>query len=236
MLPHQPHPGGTIRVRVSTAFNRLLQIPGAWVTDVTIAEGDVEVGLRPKARLLYCPCGIVSSAVYDRRRRRWRHLDLGRCRLWLVYQIRRVECPECGVRTEELPWARPGARVDWWVIGRAPVPACTVRDLAAAGARLKPLVIPSTMPEAGYRPSAALAEFVRGRDLTSRFPGCDQPAEVCDIDHTVPYPIGPTHPSNLKLYCRAHHQANTRGIARLLLGWSGLDPVWWTHGQAACAV
>ncbi len=31
-------------------------------------------------------------------------------RLWLVYEIRRVECPDCGVRTEELPWARPGAR------------------------------------------------------------------------------------------------------------------------------
>ena len=43
-------------------------------------------------------------------RRRWRHLDLGRCRLWLVYEIRRLECPECGVVTEELPWARPGAR------------------------------------------------------------------------------------------------------------------------------
>ena len=97
-------------MRVSTAFNRLLQIPGAWVTDVVIAERDVEVTLRPKARLLTCPCGMLCSAVYDRRRRRWRHLDLGRCRLWLVYEIRRVECPECGVRTEELPWARPGAR------------------------------------------------------------------------------------------------------------------------------
>lgn len=44
------------------------------------------------------------------RRRRWRHLDLGRSRLWLVYDIHRVDCPECGVVTEELPWARPGAR------------------------------------------------------------------------------------------------------------------------------
>ena len=49
---------------------------------------------------------------------------------------------------------------------------------------------------AGYRPSAALAEFVRWRDLTCRFPGCDAPAAVCDIDHTVPYPRGATHPSN----------------------------------------
>jgi transposase len=97
-------------VRVSTAFNRLLQLPGASVTDVAIGEADVEVTLRPKAHLLTCPCGKRLRTFYDRRRRRWRHLDLGRVRLWLVYDIRRVDCPECGVVTEELPWARPGAR------------------------------------------------------------------------------------------------------------------------------
>lgn len=97
-------------MRVSTAFNRLLQIPGAWVTDVVIGERDVEVTLRPSARLLTCPCGKRLRSFYDRRRRRWRHLDLGRCRLWLVYDIRRGDCPECGVLTEEVPWARPGAR------------------------------------------------------------------------------------------------------------------------------
>jgi transposase len=97
-------------VRVNTAFNRLLQIPGAWVSDVVIRDRDVEVTLHPRARLLRCPCGMLSSAVYDRRRRRWRHLDLATHRLWLVYEIRRLDCPDCGVRTEELPWARPGAR------------------------------------------------------------------------------------------------------------------------------
>lgn len=97
-------------MRVSTAFNRLLAIPGASVTDVVINDGDVEVTLRPKARRLSCPCGKPLHGYYDRRRRRWRHLDLGRCRLWLVYDIRRVNCPDCGIRTEALPWARPGAR------------------------------------------------------------------------------------------------------------------------------
>ena len=97
-------------MRVSTAFNRLLQIPGAWVTHVVIGKRDVEVTVRPKAHRLQCPCGMRASAVYDRRRRRWRHLDLATHRLWLVYEIRRLDCPDCGVRTEELPWARPGAR------------------------------------------------------------------------------------------------------------------------------
>ncbi|KHO20510.1 hypothetical protein QQ44_26380 [Mycolicibacterium setense] len=68
---------------------------------------------------------------------------------------------------------------------------------------------PADAGEPGYRPSAALSEFIRWRDLTCRFPGCDAPAQRCDIDHTVPYPTGPTHPSNNKLYCRAHHLLKT---------------------------
>ncbi|WP_454791374.1 HNH endonuclease signature motif containing protein [Mycolicibacterium lutetiense] len=63
--------------------------------------------------------------------------------------------------------------------------------------------------EPQYRPSVALSEFIRWRDLTCRFPGCDAPVERCDIDHTAPWPAGPTHPSNTKLYCRAHHLVKT---------------------------
>ena len=66
-------------MRVSTAFNRLLQIPGSSVIDVAIKERDVEVFLRPRARLLALSVRhACARAVYDRRRRRWRHLDLGR--------------------------------------------------------------------------------------------------------------------------------------------------------------
>jgi Domain of unknown function (DUF222) len=89
-----------------------------------------------------------------------------------------------------------------------PLDSNTLRDMATT-AKIKPLVMPTTGPERGYRPSAALADFVRCRDLTCRFPGCDKPAEVCDLDHTVPFPVGPTHASNLKLLCRYHHLLKT---------------------------
>jgi hypothetical protein len=74
-----------------------------------------------------------------------------------------------------------------------------------------PLVHPvDAAPEPGYVPSKKLAEFVRCRDLTCRWPGCDRPAFDCDIDHTVPYADGgPTHASNLKCYCRTHHLVKT---------------------------
>jgi hypothetical protein len=74
-------------------------------------------------------------------------------------------------------------------------------------AKLMPLIHPADAPpEPGYRPSKALADFVRCRDLTCRWPGCDVPATRCDVDHTIPYAQGgPTHAANLKCYCRTHH-------------------------------
>jgi len=98
-------------VRVSTAFNKMLAIAGAWVERVEFTEGGIVVGLRLRARSHRCPCGRAASG-YDHSRRRWRHLDLAACRLWLEAEIWRVDCRRCGqVRTEDVPWARPGARL-----------------------------------------------------------------------------------------------------------------------------
>lgn len=98
-------------MRVSTAFNRMLAIPGAAVTSVEFTPAGIVVGLRRRALRLTCPCGWSTRAVYDRSRRRWRHLDLGASRLWLEAEIRRLRCRRCRrVRTEVVPWARPRAR------------------------------------------------------------------------------------------------------------------------------
>ena len=81
----------------------------------------------------------------------------------------------------------------------------------AASARLVTVAHPGDAPpEPGYVPSNALADFVRCRDLTCRWPGCDHPAADCDLDHTIPYgESGPTHATNLKCYCRTHHLVKT---------------------------
>jgi len=52
-------------------------------------------------------------------------------------------------------------------------------------------------------------EFVRMRAMTCMFPGCDHPATASDIDHTIPWPAGPTHPGNLGPKCRKHHLLKT---------------------------
>ncbi|MEU0494337.1 DUF222 domain-containing protein [Mycobacterium sp. NPDC006124] len=81
---------------------------------------------------------------------------------------------------------------------------------ATIGAMITPIVHPGQAPpENRYRPSKKLADFIRCRDMTCRFPGCRMPATQTDIDHTIPWPHGPTTASNLKCPCRRHHLLKT---------------------------
>ena len=57
-----------------------------------------------------------------------------------------------------------------------------------------------------YRPPAALADFVRGRDVVCRRPGCRRAAATCELDHVVPWnPDGTTDEDNLCTLCTADH-------------------------------
>ena len=106
------------------------------------------------------------------------------------------------------------------IVGGGTVPAPLLAELISAGATVQPVAYPAdAAPEPGYRPSAALARFIRCRDLTCRFPDCDHPA---DSAHTIPYPLGPTHPSNLKILCRKHHLLKTF--------WTGWRDQQWPDG------
>jgi hypothetical protein len=98
------------------------------------------------------------------------------------------------------------------------LPTAAVADLIARGTKVCPLATPGPQPEKSYRPSAALARFIRFRDLTCRHPGCDRPASQTDIDHTIPWPAGVTHPSNLTPKCRKHHLLKT-----FWPGWSNVQ-------------
>lgn len=92
------------------------------------------------------------------------------------------------------------------------LPPELIADLAQT-AEHRPIVHPAeAAPEPRYTPSTTLAEYVRYRDLTCRFPGCDRPAAGTDLDHTIPFVAGgPTQASNLKCLCRLHHLLKTFG-------------------------
>lgn len=86
----------------------------AVVEDVTFDEDDecIVVSVRPrKATKRRCGrCGRRCPG-YDQGegRRRWRALDLGTIRAYLEADSPRVRCPEHGVTTAQVPWARHGA-------------------------------------------------------------------------------------------------------------------------------
>jgi hypothetical protein len=108
------------------------------------------------------------------------------------------------------------------VPGLGPVTAQAARDLlqlagagrqSAADALLLVDASAGTLVgrvEPGYRPSLALDRTIRSRDITCRFPGCRRSAlgraSGTDLDHTVPWPAGPTSTSNLAVLCRHHHR------------------------------
>jgi transposase len=99
-------------VRVTTAFKRLLGLPGASVIDVGFGAEGVIVSVRLRRRRRVCSqCGQTGRQlqIHDRRLKRWRHLDLGPSRCWIECELRLLRCRDCGVRLEPVPWARPGA-------------------------------------------------------------------------------------------------------------------------------
>src|SRR4249920_2067637 len=98
-------------VRVTTAYNRMLGLPGAWVRDVEFGEGAmiVTVVLRRK-RPVCSGCGARGLKIKDHRVRRWRHLDVGGLRCVIESRLRRLYCPGCGDLPELVEWARGGAR------------------------------------------------------------------------------------------------------------------------------
>lgn len=103
-----------------------------------------------------------------------------------------------------------------YLAGHGVIDAELVRELARDATR-RLVALPQVSLEQAhrYRPTAALAHYIRTRDLTCRFPGCTVPAARCDIDHTEPFnhadPAsgGLTVAENLGCYCREHHRRKT---------------------------
>ncbi len=127
--------------------------------------------------------------------------------------------------------------------GYGPVPADLARTLAQDATWQRLLTDPATgiltdYSTTTYTPGPALRRAVQTRDQICTFPGCDQPAEHCDLDHINPYnhqptsrrpdgsrpaggsgradaddttEPGQTRATNLHALCRRHHRAKTHG-------------------------
>lgn len=98
-------------MRVTSLLNRLLGLPGLWVRDVTFEPDALVISFRRRFQLLTCPvCATQVWGRFEEKTRRWRHLAIWGLEVFLEGPIRRLRCPTCRkVRTERVPWARPGS-------------------------------------------------------------------------------------------------------------------------------
>lgn len=139
-------------------------LDGAVVESIRIEGDSIIVSARPRKRAPRCPvCGRRCDA-YDRLpARRWRALDDGALKRYVEYAPTRVRCPEHGVRSEAVPWARSAAsrftrgfedqvawlacacsrsavselmRVDWHTVGGICARVAADLDARAGGSRL----------------------------------------------------------------------------------------------------
>ena len=106
--------------------------------------------------------------------------------------------------------------------GYGEIPASAAR-LLATDAKWKRFItdpISGTLLDYGrttYEPPQPLVDFILARDRRCRFPGCRQPARICDIDHAIPWEEGgKTSKENLGLLCRRHHRMKTHGGWKLI--------------------
>src|SRR5271167_3601115 len=101
-------------VLIETFIRKQLRLKAHTVTHVEETNDSMVVYIdRLGGRLLRCGvcrhrCREVHSA---RPEREWRDLAMRKLPLKLRYCPRRVDCPRCGVRVEDFPWAEPWARV-----------------------------------------------------------------------------------------------------------------------------
>ncbi len=103
---------------MSVEFNEINAVYGIvspWrISKITTDTADYEVFLHvccEDESGLTCPVCDRVCPVYDRRARKWRHLDTGTYRTYVVTDLPRVKCPDHGLRTIAVPWADRSARM-----------------------------------------------------------------------------------------------------------------------------
>jgi predicted RNA-binding Zn-ribbon protein involved in translation (DUF1610 family) len=70
---------------------------------------DIEIDFKTGGRFPCPECGKAGCPVHDTVKKTWRHLDFFQHQAFLHARVARIDCPNCGVRLVDVPWARPGS-------------------------------------------------------------------------------------------------------------------------------
>ena len=111
-LETDQHGTGASRMQLKTIFNLVTEYKPFVVERVELVEHEsqptIEMSMRARENgLPTCSiCGVRCSG-YDTQRtsRRFDFIPLWMIPVVLVYTMRRVNCPTCGIKVEQVPWA-----------------------------------------------------------------------------------------------------------------------------------
>jgi transposase len=94
-------------MQVKTVLNRVHKVKGFVYEQIRFVRDVIEVDVRPRrGSRPYCAgCGRRGSTYDHLARRRFAFVPLWGIRVFLLYAMRRVDCPRCGVTVEMVPWA-----------------------------------------------------------------------------------------------------------------------------------
>lgn len=94
-------------------YQAILGLRAPWrVThvDMNVSQQEVLVTVDAGPGPYPCPECQEPVAGYDRKPRRWRHLDTCQFTTWIAAEVPRVACPHHGVKQIAIPWADPGSQ------------------------------------------------------------------------------------------------------------------------------
>jgi hypothetical protein len=243
-LPDQPQDGDE-RSREAREFDLLVDLltggatAGSWHAEIvvpfsTAAGGDLELaeipGLGPilpaTARDLLGQCDTIGQTAVDPDGQVIAAGDP----LRRPTQQRQEQRPESESAPAPAPEPEPERLVlpdppdRWWTLAQDRQADRWLVDALTA------MTAPPVLRElvaSGYRFPPRLQRFLTTRDRTCVFPGCNRRA--VDLDHRVPWPLGPTSADNGECLCRHHHRAK-HAVFRVVRNPDG-SYTWTTRGH-----
>ena len=101
-------------MRDTQLMQMALSLVDPWVVedcsfDVSEKRLDIRINFE-RGGIFACPaCGEAGCKAYDTQEKTWRHLDFFQHETYLHAFVPRVSCRKCGIKTADVPWARPGS-------------------------------------------------------------------------------------------------------------------------------
>ena len=94
---------------VESIVRKTLGLKRHCVKKVVEEHGEIVVYLFPdrRCKVVCSSCGSRGPGYDTLKERRWKHVPFWGIPVTLVYSPRRVECTNCGIKVEAIPWTQP---------------------------------------------------------------------------------------------------------------------------------